>query len=220
MKRNRNKGQHSKGTHQTLTTQAQPTLTTPILSPSGDPTSCSISSDSDSYWTVFLLNQIFEPSFTALVMVILEYLCPHDLTTLQRIAYALDGHGEKFEAHWLGKLYHTYIRLSFPQRNFFVYINHKNSLLNSSSEDHTSAWFRTQSPWHLRLSWVGRKRPWNLETLLPRNKTAQQWTKTRTKSSWSSVYRCCRTWKLGEENSCEDQIEENPATYVGGGPPL
>ena len=29
----------------------------------------------------------------------------------------------------------------------------------------------------------------------------------------------CRTWNAGEENSCEDQIEENLATYVGGGPP-
>ena len=29
------------------------------------------------------------------------------------------------------------------------------------------------------------------------------------------------TWNAGEENSCEDQIEENLATYVGGGdPPL
>ena len=28
------------------------------------------------------------------------------------------------------------------------------------------------------------------------------------------------TWNAGQENSCEDHIEENLATYVGGGPPL
>ena len=29
----------------------------------------------------------------------------------------------------------------------------------------------------------------------------------------------CRPENAGEENSCEDQIEENLATYIGGGPP-
>ena len=29
----------------------------------------------------------------------------------------------------------------------------------------------------------------------------------------------CRPENAGEENLCEDQIEENLATYVGGGPP-
>ena len=29
----------------------------------------------------------------------------------------------------------------------------------------------------------------------------------------------CRPENAGEENSCEDQIEENLATYVGGDPP-
>lgn len=73
-------------------------------------------------------------------MVVLECLHPYDLTTLQRIANAPDCHEEKFEARWLEENY-IIPALGFlsPSKTSSPTSTTKNSLLNSSSENHTSA---------------------------------------------------------------------------------